>query len=199
MRKILLLITCLTILSTTYADDPCQSSSGPYGPMTCTGGITPSISANGPVTITDTIVEHGAQVNGVLNAEKATFGSLTINGKVILRSVLVKGTVTVAGVLSAEKTTLQDTLTISTNAVHLTACHTADVIIDNSGDGIVAPQILHLSGGTVVDGNVTFKGDEGIVQLGPNSKITGKVIGGKIVHIKPAAKAVQPAITPPKV
>lgn len=182
MRKILLLISCLALFGAAYAENPCQSSSGPYGPMSCSGGITPSISANGPVTITDTIVEQGVQVNGVLTAEKAVFGSLTVNGKVTFHRVLVKGTSAITGDLNAHKSNFQDTLTISTNTVHLAACHTADIIIDNSGDGIVSPQVLELADGTVVDGNVTFKADDGIVKMGPHSKITGKVIGGKVVQ-----------------
>ena len=189
MRHLLILFSCLTLCGAVYAENPCQSTSGPYGPMTCSGGITPSISANGPVTMTDTIVEQTAQVNGDLTAEKVTFGSLTVNGKVTLHTVLVKGSTVISGDLSAQKTTFQDTLTISTNTVQLADCHTADLIIDNSGDGIVSPQILHLSEGSIVDGDVTFKAGDGIVRMSPDSKITGKVIGGKVVYTEPAVKA----------
>lgn len=194
MRKFILsIMLLLSFQGLIYADDPCQTTSGPYGPMTCSGGITASVSANGPVTMTDTIVQNDTQVNGTLDAEKATFNNLTVNGKVVLHDSLIKGLTDINGDLKAFKSNFSDTLTLSTNGVELYATHTADIIIDNSGSGIVSPQTLTLKEGSLVDGNVTFKAEDGIVYVGPKSSIIGKVIGGKIVHIEQPAKTAQPA------
>jgi cytoskeletal protein CcmA (bactofilin family) len=183
MKKIFIITISFLLIATAYADNPCQSSSGPYGPMACTGGVTPSISANGPVTINDTIVQQATNVNGTLTADKATLNQLIVNGSVALTSSLVKGVATINGTLTATKTNFEDTITISTNNATFSQCQAADIIVDNSGDGIVSPQTITIDQNSKIDGDITFKGNDGVVNLGPNSTITGKVIGGKVVKL----------------
>jgi cytoskeletal protein CcmA (bactofilin family) len=185
MRKILLLISCLAFSSAVLAaDNPCESNSGPYGPMTCTDGSVPSLSANGPLTVSGTIVQQGTEVNGSLTANKATFHDVTVNGDVSLNQSTVKGAVVVNGVLTAIKTTFAELVTLSTNASSFNDSQTKSILVQNSGDGVVSPQTITLSGNTIVTGDITFSGQDGLVNVGPNAKITGRVVGGKMVQAK---------------
>lgn len=180
MNKIFIIIAAIVFCSSAFADDPCQSASGPYGPMTCGVGITSSISANGPVTLKDTIVKQAAQVNGTMDAEKGIFNQLTVNGDVKLKDSRVQGLTDINGQLQAINTTFQDTIQLSANSASLADSQTADITIDDSGDGIVSPQVLTITGKSVVDGDITFTAKDGIVKLAATAKITGKVIGGKL-------------------
>ncbi len=214
IQKILLLISSLAFLSCAYADDPCQSVSGPYGPMVCTAGMTNTVFANGPVTMKDTVVSGSTKINGSLDAVNVQFGkkkrntlntedllldhksenmtaSLTVNGKVQLKDATVYGDATINGFLAANKTIFMGTLTVASNEIQLTNCNTNAIVIKGSnGDGVVSPQTVSLSGYTHVNGNITFKQAGGIVYLGANANITGKVISGEIIAAKasPASK-----------
>lgn len=214
IRKILLLISGLAFLTYAYADDPCQSISGPYGPMACTAGTTSTVFANGPVTMNNTIVSGATKINGTLSAVNVQFGkkkrnilntdnlllnhknddlsdSLTVNGKVQLEDAVVYGNTTINGYLVANKTTFMGTLTIASNNLQLNDCNTGAIIIkDSNGDGVVSPQTITLSEHTQVNGNITFKQAGGIVYLGANASITGRVIGGEIVAEKKPATAI---------
>lgn len=182
MPKKLILIAIMLAANVVFAGDPCQSTSGPYGPMICGGGVTNSVYSNGSVSMQDTIVRQATQINGQLLAEKVVFNTLTVNGKVSLQHSVVQGEANLSGFMSAFKTTFGDTLNIASNYLKLSACHTADIIVSASGDGVSGTQTIDLTDSSLVDGDITFKANDGVVNLGPNSKITGKVLGGKIVR-----------------
>jgi hypothetical protein len=163
-----------------FASDPCQSDSSPYGPMTCSVGTTDSVHANGPLNMTDTIVKQATSVNGPFVADKAHLAKLTVNGPVIISSSVVSGTSDINGPITATKSSFDDTLTVAANAVVLTDSNLSDIIVKGGDDGVVSPQTITIKGDSVIDGDITFNEKDGLVYVGPNVKITGKVIGGKV-------------------
>ncbi len=183
MRKIFISISMLAAFTFAFASDPCQSDSSPYGPMTCSGGTTTSVHANGPLNMTDTIVEQATSVNGPFNADKAHLNSLTVNGPVALTSSVINGTTDINGPVSASKSTFDDTLTVAANSIMLANTKTADIIVKGGGDGVVSPQTIIITGNSIIDGDISFNEKDGLVQVGPNVKITGKVIGGEVENI----------------
>jgi len=198
MIKTLLIIASLVWFATVYADNPCQGASSPYGPMTCSDGTTDMVSANGPVTMKNTVVTNSTQIKGTLNADNVTLNSLTVNGKVNLLNSTINGVTTITGYLSAKKTTFANTLTLAANDLQLDNCTTGDIVINNSGDGVVSPQTITLSGETKVNGKITFKQKGGLVYLGPQASISDMVFNvngklvlkqeGKVVDLGPQAK-----------
>ena len=183
MRKILILISMLAAFTFVFASDPCQSDSSPYGPMTCSGGTTTSVHANGPLNMTDTIVEQATSVNGPFTADKAHLNSLTVNGPVTLTSSVINGATDINGPVRASKSTFDDTLTVAANSIVLADAKTADIIVKGGGDGVVSPQTIVITGNSIIDGDISFNEKDGLVQVGPNVKITGKVMGAKIEKI----------------
>lgn len=180
MRKILIIIIMLASSTFVFASDPCQSDSSPYGPMTCSVGTTDSVHANGPLNMTDTIVKQATSVNGPFVADKAHLAKLTVNGPVIISSSVVSGTSDINGPITATKSSFDDTLTVAANAVVLTDSNLSDIIVKGGDDGVVSPQTITIKGDSVIDGDITFNEKDGLVYVGPNVKITGKVIGGKV-------------------
>ena len=66
-NKGLIALLLLSAAASVWADDPCQTNSSPFGPMTCGAGVTPRIDANGPVTLNDTIVKGATNVKWCVN------------------------------------------------------------------------------------------------------------------------------------
>ena len=182
MKKLLLMISCLLLLNSAAADNPCQGMLGPYGPVTCTAGTTEFVTANGPVTMKNTIVKNSTKINGSLAADRVIFNNLTINGQVNLIHSIVKGGTIVNGYLNAKETIFMSDLTLAVNNLALHNCTTSNIVINsNDGDGVVSPQIIRLTGKTEVNGMITFKQKDGIVYVGPQVKIKGAILGGKII------------------
>jgi hypothetical protein len=119
-------------------------------------------------------------VNGVLTATKTHLNSLTVNGTVNLVESFINAETNINGALLANSTVFNNTITISTDNFTLIDTLTKNIIVNGAANGVVAPQILNLKGKTQINGNITFTENDGVVNVGPEVKITGKVIGGQV-------------------
>ena len=85
---------------------------------------------------------------------------LTVRGPLKLDSTKITGITTVSGPIKATGATLQD------------------VILEKT----LSAETVTLESATLVNGDITFKGKEGIVYVDSASKIKGKVINGKVIN-----------------
>jgi hypothetical protein len=183
MNKIIVFLASLLISYSVFAENPCQVSSGPYGPMVCSSGIAKTLTANGAVTLNGTTVQGDAKINGDLSASNAIFTqAATVVGDVTLKGVVAQGETSITGSLDSDGSVFDDKLTVAANTVTLHNTTAADIVI-NSGDGIVSPQTLVLSGKTEITGNITFVAKDGIVKIDNQVKLLGKVIGAQVVKV----------------
>jgi len=108
--------------------------------------------------------------NGVMS-------DLTVRGgPVVMNGTTVDNQTNIAGPLAATDSKFAGLLTIATDILTLSNSKAANITIKS----VAKTQSLYLKEGTVISGDVTFQGDNGTVYLSGNSKVDGKVIGGKI-------------------
>lgn len=157
-----------------HADDICNHG---YGETICGKGRIDTVTANGVAKMNGTSVEHHTQVNGSLRAKNVKLGTLTVNGDAIIKTSVINNDVKMNGTLNANGTQFLKTLTIASTSANFKKCELHDIVVEK----INAPkQKLKLSA-TKVGGNITFKGNNGMIYLCDDAKISGKVTGGKVI------------------
>ena len=92
----------------------------------------------------------------------------------------VKNDLTVYGPLLAQKSTFKGPLRLFTSEMCLKDCQAHSIIIEKDKTYFADSPRVHLVGETKVFGNIEFKGKKGIVEVGPEVKIEGKIINGII-------------------
>ena len=186
----------IRILSASIIVFACHSThatSVSYGFREAQSQMLETLQHSGMLNLEKTTVSGITEINGFITAKNSTLNSLTVNGDADLDHVLVKGSVLVQGKLAAEDANFQEavvikgqinaedshfnkTITIYGNHSEFENCHLENIILEKNNDQKV--QHLYLEE-TQVDGDITFK-SHGIIHMDKESKIVGKVTGGKI-------------------
>ncbi len=178
MKKfnLLLLSASLSFALTGYAADVPVCQSAP-GSMTCNQGTVDSINTNGMVTLSGTTVKNDTVINGRVTADKATFNNLKVNGTLDINNSTVEGTVLVSGLLNADKTTFKQKIEIASNVIRFSKSEINEILVDDTQPKV--EQKIYLDK-TKVNGDITFKSGDGIVYVGKDVEMKGKVVGGKV-------------------
>lgn len=170
------LVAILLIGSVSVANaDTCNTVPGS---ITCGVGTVDALSGNGMVNLNGTIVTGSAIINGLLNAEDASFHSLDVNGSANLIQCTINGITEIKGSLSASSTKFQRELEVYSSSVRfINSKASGDLHIHHTDS---KKQIVYLDNFSEVSGNIIFDDGEGEVVLRGQSKIGGKVIGGQM-------------------
>lgn len=138
-----------------------------------------SLTCNGLVTLDGTQVKHTLEVNGSLKAMGATINRLTVHGHAHLINSTIKGKSELFGFFTASQSTFQAPLTLHARSCTFTDSTVHSIIVTNP-TWVIGSQTVTLSGKTVVKGSIVFESGKGIVQLDPQAKVLGQIVGGKI-------------------
>jgi len=147
------------------------------------------------------------KVSGAVDGDQGTFDALDVDGSVDITNthvqtlnvegfvkginITVDGETAIFGFLQARRGKFKD-LTITTNKIILINCCTDNILIkstDKPEDENKTTQTLILQGKCIINGNITFEGENGTIIMGQKAKINGKVIGGKVTLRDKKAKA----------
>lgn len=151
-----------------------------HGPLKLTHvTITKNLLVNGPLTGIK-IQAASMEVSGPVKVMNLNVGKAVIRGIAILKEAHVKNDLTVYGPLLAQKSTFKGPLRLFTSEMRLKDCQAHSIIIEKDKTYFVDSPRVHLVGETKVFGNIEFKGKKGIVEVGPEVKIEGKIINGTI-------------------
>lgn len=125
-----------------------------------------SINVDGSLHTSNSIFTGNTVVNGAFSGDNSKFGSATMNGS-----------------FKCNVCTFNKNLHISSDAVTFSTVKAKNIIIQTQSTGLFSSKktaSLYLKNNSVVD-NITFQNGQGVVYTSKNSKITGKVVNGKIV------------------
>lgn len=176
LHQSLMLLLLLSLGSAAYAN---VCSSVP-GSVTCGNGSLDRLSGNGIVTLNSTTVTGPTTVNGVLSAEGANFETLDVNGSADLSNCIVNQSGNIKGALSAQSTKFRSILNVYSSTTKLINTKiTTDLHIHHTDS---KKQVVYLEKSTEISGNIIFDDRNGVVIISKDSKISGKVVGGKISY-----------------
>jgi hypothetical protein len=169
--------------------------------------VNKNVTVYGATHIDNAEVKGNTAINGAAHITDALLNTLTLHGAGNFTRVMVSGHATVHGALDVKDAVFSDTLTlagslrasstqfnhaaIKARDVYLDHCTAQSLEIDSRGNnssfsffgfGIKKdyPARLVLKS-TMVDGDVTFLGKEGTVELDSKSAIKGRVINGVVI------------------
>jgi hypothetical protein len=167
----IIFITLLLLSTRALADNGCGTAVG----NVVMGKVTLQCQQiTGNATLTGTTMTGKLTVLGGLTATRATLDSIDVTGNVTLDSSTV-GPAKITGQLVASDSTFKD-IAINSEDVELSHSTTGNIVISSSRAN--SSPILKLTKKCTVNGNITFTGSPGVEVN--DSKITGKVIGGKV-------------------
>lgn len=132
------------------------------------------LKVKGTAKFNNTTIKENLDVMGSLNATSANLNSLTIKGQVTLDKSKVSGVVNIQGMLEASDTTFGDKILLETQSATFKHSTMKGIKITST-----KPATVYLNDQSTVDGDIEFTHGDGIVKNN-GSKITGKVIGGKL-------------------
>lgn len=141
--------------------------------------IVETIQANGLVKLNETRVTNYLHTNGCLKAKNSQIEEMQINGRANLDHCLIKQKSMICGALIAKNSQFTDVLSVSSEKVLFDSCAlTSLYILDNKQ--YFDSQVVELKGNTQISGPIIFHSGNGEVIAGPDCKIMGDIIGGKI-------------------
>jgi len=169
----LLIISC-ALPAVSGAQQVCV---GEFGEVICSKGVVDDINANGVAKIKGTEVEYHTQVNGSLRATNAKFASLTVNGDATIKKSTVKAEAKINGSLNIDDSQLLSNLILTSNHAVFKKSQLKNIMIKKTNSPKQTIKLI----ATTVKGDVSFENESGIVYLCENSKVEGKIIGGKAI------------------
>jgi len=176
--KKIVAILFLTGTVTTVDADVCRVIPGS---ITCGQGITDTLSGYGVVKVKDTTVLGKTLVNGILNAKEANFFSLDVNGSAKLTHCTINDVASIKGSLTASSTQFKKNLKIySSQTRFINSKVNNDLHVGHTDSG---KQVIYLDNFSEVSGDIIFDDGDGEVFVRGQSKIGGKIVGGKQLKV----------------
>lgn len=150
------------------------------GNLNCAKGEINHIKANGIVSVNGTTVSGVSLVNGMLSADNASFSSLEVNGSSTISKSSINKDARIKGSLIATSSFFKQSLDLYSNYARINATHIdGNINIHHINDS--KPKVF-LENDTKVSGDIIFDDGNGTVVMSKGAKISGKVIGGKIIN-----------------
>ena len=137
-----------------------------------------SLKGNGLVTLEGTTIRGRLEVNGSVKATKAFIGAFDCAGYANLTDCVIKTHSDVNGFLNANRTAFQGPVVLKAQKAEFTDCTIESLIVKNPS-WVFGTQVIELQGKTVVKGSITFESGQGKVNMSPQSKVLGKIVGGQ--------------------
>lgn len=174
-------LTTMLLLSSVSVASAGICRTGP-GSLSCGVGDIRALTENGVVSLNGSTIIGATNINGVLIAEDANFSSMMINGAASLTRCTISTAASIKGTLFTSSTVFQSGLDIYSNRTRL--IHTKIIGNLRIHQTDKKKQVVYLGYNSVVDGNITFEGQQGNVILKGGSVINGRVIGGEIINYR---------------
>lgn len=150
------------------------------GPVTVEHVNCRNLKIDGSFTGTDITATEQGSINGSCTVNGFNVNNtLKIRGKAIGQRWDIRGNAEINGCLKASdqsRFTNIDLCSYDSSLEHSTA---NNIVIKRCTP--VRPQILRLSQGTVINGNVTFEDGQGVIYVDSTSRVTGTVTGGRVI------------------
>jgi hypothetical protein len=159
-----------------YADDVCKTSAGT---TFCGSGTTKNVDAVGYVNIDGTTITDHLGVMGKVSAANANIGSVKCIGEMSIKGSVIQNGFEIIGFVNAASTNFLGSIEITGPETTFDGSSMKNITIkraEHSGEKI------YLEGNSVVNGNIVFESGNGYVIENNGSSISGKVIGGQIIH-----------------
>ncbi len=159
------------------------------------------LKVQGKLRISESIVKGKLKAQGKFQAIQTNFiGQVHTMGHFRAQDAAFQQEVHIVGNIHAYQTSFANTLTAVTQEIILHDTTTQDVYIKDSKNEIKKwgkkykflsfladkqdePQLVTLSGQTIIQGSITFENGKGMVVLGDGAQIKGEVIGGTIKQL----------------
>lgn len=168
------ILTC--IISANALANPTCSRTGAI--TVCGKGTLSNLHVAGKASLDGTTVIGKTEIAGMLDAKDVYLNALKVSGKATIYNSKIRGASKISGLLDTYHTKFYQKITISSDKTYLTDSYSRDIEVSRGGD----KQILCLKNNTVVDGNIRFTTNRGMVVIDKSSKITGRVIGGYLTQ-----------------
>ena len=119
-------------------------------------------------------------VNGSFQGSRSQIYELKVNGDTRLHECVIHGPLVVKGSLNADHSVFRGPLDLTCKSATFERCAVTEDIVVNNVANYEGKQIIKLTRGAVVQGNITFDSKRGEVRLSKDSRVNGGVIGGHI-------------------
>lgn len=153
-----------------------------YGPTHYSKRTFSTLTVYGPTELHHVTIKGALNVHGPLEAHHTTIQHLEVMGPVDCAHTIIEGESILFGPLDAKHSKFKGALRIATNVLTLKDSEVASLTLIPSNSNHKRIQRVHLHHGTVIQGDIVFEEDDGLVILHKGAKILGKVIGGVIKH-----------------
>lgn len=172
LNIISLIFFCFGVTNT-LANPVCSKT----GALTvCGKGTLNDLHVAGKATLDGTTILGRTEIAGMLQANDTCLNILKVSGKTSLNNSLIKGKTKISGMLDASYAKFNEKITISSDRTYLTESYSKNIEISRGGK----TQVLCLGNNTIVDGDIVFTSNHGVVVIDESSKIKGRVMGGYI-------------------
>lgn len=174
LKKIILSFMGFFLITSSFANEVCNKM-GTFT-LSCGKGTLYEMQAAGKVILNGTTVLDTIEIAGILNANEANLHKLIVFGQASLHHSIIKDETYINGILSAKHVNFYKKLTVSAYKTYLSNAHSRDIEISRKG----GTQIVCIGANSVVDGNILFASNHGVVIIDKSSKINGRVFGAYI-------------------
>lgn len=140
-----------------------------------------SLEVNGTLNFKNLTVSESVEINGTIKGKNIKCNNLIVSGSLEGHNIHVNGYTIVSGYLSVHDSFFEE-LKINSDKIFLNNTTTKKIVIKASKNKV--KQQLILKGKTMVNGDIIFESESGEILLDKQAKITGQVIGGRIIHTK---------------
>lgn len=135
---------------------------------------------NCDVKIANCSVSGKTNINGNLDCFNSDLSSLKVNGHCSFERVSVFGTSLINGNFVAIQTVFHREIMTSASEILLKDSNIKNIILKTSNsDG--KPSILILKNNSIVEGDIIFENQTGIVKISADSKVLGDIVGGNVI------------------
>jgi len=156
-----------------------------YGVAKLTNVIAEQVEVQGTATL-HAVEARNMNINGAVTAQNVKISeNIMLNGSVLLDNTQVMGSTHINGALEAKKSVLHD-IDIATEKIVLQDCQVGTITMKKNRPGYnflgintTKTQVVELDN-TIVNGNIIFEEDGGVVILKNNAQIKGTVTRGVI-------------------
>lgn len=135
---------------------------------------------NGFLKIYETDFMDFLHVNGELQGSRCQIFELQVNGSASLHECVIHGPMMIKGSLDADHSVFQGPISLTTKTASFDRCAITESIEVNSVGNDEEKQIIRMTNGAVVQGNIKFESKNGEVHLSKDSRVFGGVVGGHI-------------------
>lgn len=144
----------------------------------CFDGTLENLQVAGKASLLGTTVLGDTHVSGLLHAKTADLNQLHVAGKAQLFRTQVHGETRVSGKLDAQQSQFNNKIYLATDITHLKQTSTRAILFTRNPK----PEVLCLSRGSLVNGDVTFDSNRGKVVVDQSSQVKGRIIGGYLSY-----------------